>query len=95
MSIKAFVCTSCDTTIYSRSIADSCDCQCGRVNIAGGPENPTVTVNNEELALPNLIDLDEPNLDADILYWDWNLMRDEYGYITTSKLDKKNELHTA
>ena len=82
MIIKAFVCTSCDTTIYSRCKDDSCDCLCGRASIKGGFENPAVSINNEELLLPNLIEIEEPKIDADILYWDWNLMRDEYGFKT-------------
>lgn len=80
MTINAFVCSSCDTTIYSRCKDDVCECQCGRASISNGYEFPIVTVNNEQLVLPNLITIEEPRVDPDILFWDWNLMTGEYGY---------------
>lgn len=98
MTIQAFVCTSCDTTIYSRCIPDICECQCGRCSIYGGFEKPTVVVNGEPLVLPNLIAIEEPKIDADILYWDWNLMLDEYGYLlnpTHTLKSESHDLHTA
>ncbi len=79
MTVKAFNCGTCDTIIYSRCKDDSCDCQCGRANITNGFTDPIVSIDGDPLVLPNLIDL-EITADADVLYWDWNLMLDQYGY---------------
>lgn len=89
MIIKAFKCETCCDTIYSRCKEDHlATCYCGRVEVKNGPLEPEVLINGEALLCPNLIDL-TTDADLDILYWDWNLMRNEYGYI--SEIPSLNE----
>jgi hypothetical protein len=87
-NVRGFNCTSCGDTVYSRCKEDNLGfCHCGRVQVKGTPQEPEVYINDVMLLVPNLIDIELP-VDNDILYWDWNLMRNDYGYI--SELPKEN-----
>lgn len=83
--VKGFKCDSCGDIVYSRCIEDdSAYCHCGRIHVTGTPQEPIVHINDVQLLVPNLIDL-KLTVDNDILFWDWNLMINDYGYI--SELD--------
>lgn len=93
MIVKAFKCETCGETVYSRCKEDDLAfCQCGRVEVQNGFLEPTVLIHGEALLCPNLIDL-EINVEADILYWDWNLMRNEYGFISELPIPTENKTH--
>ena len=88
--VKAFTCTTCCDTIYSRCKEDDRGhCQCGRSEIRNGLDNPIVTINSVELVLPNLTEI-EVRADKDTLYWDWNLMTDEFGVIPELPVPTEN-----
>lgn len=91
MTVKGFNCSSCGTTVYSRcNEDDNAYCECSRVQLTGDPTEPLVHINGVQLVLPELVDI-KLHVDKDILYWDWQLSRNEYGYLSDNFQPTKTE----
>ena len=91
--VKGFKCNCCGDIVYSRCIEDNIAyCHCGRVQVKGTPQEPEVYINDSMLLVPNLEEINL-HVDNDVLYWDWNLMINDYGYISELTTETKQELH--
>jgi hypothetical protein len=79
MIVNAFKCITCGDITYSRCPEDINTCCCERVSIRNGYDHPIVAVDGEDLLCPNIIQL-QINATPEMLYWDWNLFTNHFGY---------------
>ena len=89
MFVKAIKCEECNTTVYSRTMEDMRECECGRVVVYGGFKNFKFEVRDKKTKFQKLnVDL---NVTPDDLYRDYEKMEDKFGLIrkTKSNTEKK------
>jgi hypothetical protein len=77
--VKAVCCEECNTTVYSRTMEDMRECECGRVVVYGGFKNFKYEIRDDKAKFKKLnVDL---NATPDDLYRDYEKMEDKFGLI--------------
>jgi len=93
MIVKSFECTSCGDILYGRCEEDEQECTCHRTKLKGDYANPTILINDIELVLPQLEYINIKNVTADVLFWDWNLLQNNFGHITEFTHEETDPQH--
>jgi len=90
--VRAIQCEECDTTVYSRTIEDLRECECGRVMVYGGcMSHFKFEIKDKKTKFKTI----KMNIQAtpNDLYDDYESMEDEFGLIK-KKTKKKSTQST-